>query len=62
MLSTALEIEPAYATAALPNDPDDPAIWVHPTDPSHSLIMGTMKVAAPAGPSSYMAWTGKSGR
>jgi 3-phytase len=49
MLSTALEIEPAYATAALPNDPDDPAIWVHPTDPSHSLIIGTMKVPAPAG-------------
>jgi 3-phytase len=48
-VSKALEIEPAYATAALPNDPDDPAIWVHPTDQSRSLIIGTMKVRAPAG-------------
>jgi 3-phytase len=28
---------------------DDPAIWVHPEDGSRSLILGTMKVAAPAG-------------
>lgn len=48
-LSKALEIEPAYATAVLTNDPDDPAIWVHPADPSRSLIIGTMKVASPAG-------------
>jgi 3-phytase len=48
-LSQALEIEAEYGTAQLSNDPDDPAIWVHPTDPSRSLILGTMKVAAPAG-------------
>ena len=48
-LSKALEIESEYSTAALSNDPDDPAIWVHPTDPSRSLIIGTMKVASPAG-------------
>ena len=48
-LSKALEIEAEYSTAALSNDPDDPAIWVHPTDPSRSLIIGTMKVASPAG-------------
>lgn len=48
-LSKAIEIEGEYATAPLPNDPDDPAIWVHPADPSRSLIIGTMKVAAPAG-------------
>lgn len=48
-LSQALEIEAEYATATLSNDPDDPAIWVHPKDPSRSLILGTMKVAAPAG-------------
>jgi 3-phytase len=48
-LSKAVEIEAEYSTAALSNDPDDPAIWVHPTDPSRSLILGTMKVAAPAG-------------
>jgi len=48
-LSKAVEIEAEYGTAALSNDPDDPAIWVHPTNPSSSLIIGTMKVAAPAG-------------
>jgi len=48
-LSQALEIEAEYSTASLSNDPDDPAVWVHPTDPSRSLILGTMKVAAPAG-------------
>ena len=48
-LSKAVEIEAEYGTAALSNDPDDPAIWVHPKDPSRSLIIGTMKVAAPAG-------------
>jgi 3-phytase len=48
-LSKALEIEAEYGTVQLSNDPDDPAIWVHPVDPSRSLILGTMKVAAPAG-------------
>ena len=48
-LSTAVEIKAAYGTAPLPDDPDDPAIWVHPTDPAQSVIIGTMKVAAPAG-------------
>lgn len=49
MLSSAIDITPAYATAHLPNDPDDPAIWVHPADSSRSLIIGTVKVAAPDG-------------
>ncbi len=31
------------------DDPDDPAIWIHPSDPSKSLIIGTNKVAAPVG-------------
>jgi 3-phytase len=48
-LSQAIEIEPAYSTARLSNNPDDPAIWVHPADPSRSLIIATMKVPAPAG-------------
>jgi 3-phytase len=48
-LSNAIEIEAEYGTAQLSNDPDDPAIWVHPEDPSRSLLLGTMKVAAPAG-------------
>ena len=49
LLSKALEIESEYGTAQLSNDPDDPAIWLHPQDRSLSLILGTMKVAAPAG-------------
>ena len=48
-LSSAREVKSAYGTVSLPNDPDDPAIWVHPTDPSRSLIIVTVKVAAPAG-------------
>jgi 3-phytase len=48
-ISKAVEIEAEYATSRLSNDPDDPAIWVHPQDPARSLIIGTMKVAAPAG-------------
>lgn len=48
-LSQAIEIEAEYSTAQLSNDPDDPAIWIHPDDPARSLIIGTMKVAAPAG-------------
>ena len=48
-LSTAIEIEAEYATARLSNDPDDSAIWVHPLHPERSLIIATMKVAAPAG-------------
>jgi 3-phytase len=44
-----VSIEAAYGTAALSADPDDPAIWVHPTEERRSLIIGTMKVAAPAG-------------
>lgn len=38
-----------FATAPLPQDPDDPAIWINRADPGRSLILGTMKVAAPAG-------------
>ena len=48
-MSKALQVDAEYATATLTNDPDDPAIWVHPTDPSRSVIIGTMKVASPAG-------------
>jgi 3-phytase len=48
-VSAAIDVKSAYATARLPSDPDDPAVWLHPTDPSRSLIVGTVKVAAPAG-------------
>ena len=36
-------------SATLAHDPDDPAIWVHPTAPERSLVLGTVKVAAPDG-------------
>jgi 3-phytase len=42
-------ISAALATAAVADDPDDPAIYVHPTDSNRSLIVGTNKVAAPKG-------------
>lgn len=48
-LSAAVPIDAAYQTAALPNDPDDPAVWIHPSDPSRSLIIATVKAPAPAG-------------
>ena len=44
-----VDIRPALATAPVSDDPDDPAIWVHPSDSTRSLILGTNKVAAPAG-------------
>jgi 3-phytase len=42
-------LAPTLTTDSVSHDPDDPAIWVHPTDPSRSLILGTNKVAAPHG-------------
>lgn len=39
----------ARATATVPHDPDDPAVWVHPTDPARSLILGTDKIARTGG-------------
>lgn len=43
------DVRPALATEAVTDDPDDPAIWHSPADPSRSLIVGTNKVAAPRG-------------
>lgn len=34
---------PTITTEKVPTDTDDPAIWIHPTDPSQSLILGTDK-------------------
>jgi 3-phytase len=42
-------LAPARQTGQVPNDPDDPAIWVHPTDPSRSLIFGTDKMPGTGG-------------
>jgi 3-phytase len=36
-------------TEEVSHDPDDPAIWIHPDDPSLSLIVGTNKVELPNG-------------
>jgi 3-phytase len=49
MVSVVAKVKPLRATAALPRDPDDPAIWVNRTEPAKSLVFGTMKVAAPDG-------------
>jgi 3-phytase len=47
--SRSIAVEPVRSTASLPRDADDPAIWINRADPSRSLILGTMKVAAPEG-------------
>ncbi|MFB9056511.1 phytase [Mariniflexile ostreae] len=36
-------LKPTIVTEQTPNDTDDPAIWIHPTDPSQSLVIGTDK-------------------
>jgi 3-phytase len=36
-------ISPVFITDTVTYDTDDPAIWMHPTDPSKSLIIGTDK-------------------
>jgi 3-phytase len=43
------QVRPVVRTAPLPDDADDPAIWVHPTHPRLSLILGTNKARAPRG-------------
>jgi 3-phytase len=47
--STRRPIEPVRQTDTVPNDPDDPAIWIHPTDPARSVILGTDKVESNGG-------------
>jgi 3-phytase len=42
-------LAPFGTTAAVADDPDDPAIWINQADPSRSLLRGTNKVEAPAG-------------
>jgi 3-phytase len=45
----ATRVEAAVSSDQVPTDPDDPAIWLHPTNPAQSLVIGTNKVAAPDG-------------
>lgn len=42
-------VRPVAATEPVADDPDDPAIWVNPSDRARSLVIGTNKVAAPSG-------------
>jgi 3-phytase len=42
-------VKPAVVTEKTLNDTDDPAIWIHPTDPSKSLVLGTDKGATNGG-------------
>ncbi|QTD38561.1 phytase [Polaribacter batillariae] len=37
------QIKPDVITEKTVNDTDDPAIWIHPTDPSKSIVFGTDK-------------------
>jgi myo-inositol-hexaphosphate 3-phosphohydrolase len=41
--TTINKLSPAVVTEQVKHDADDPAIWIHPTDPSKSLIIGTDK-------------------
>jgi len=36
-------VQPRVVTEPVKHDSDDPAIWVHPTEPAQSLILGTDK-------------------
>jgi 3-phytase len=44
-----VRIKPERKTVPLPDDADDPTIWVHPTQPRLSLILGTNKARSPRG-------------
>lgn len=37
------DVRPSFATQPVAHDADDPAVWVHPTRPQLSLIIGTDK-------------------
>jgi 3-phytase len=42
-------LTPLRQTAPVPDDADDPAVWINRRDASRSLIVGTNKAAAPGG-------------
>jgi len=44
-----IEVFPKVATDSVKVDADDPAIWIHSTDPSKSVIIGTDKTKAQGG-------------
>ncbi|MDM7460131.1 MAG: phytase [bacterium] len=49
LLARTSEVRPVVRTEPLPDDADDPALWVHPHQPRRSLILGTNKARAPQG-------------
>jgi 3-phytase len=49
VLAGSVAIAPARSTTPLPHDPDDPAIWRHPTDPARSLVLATDKIESKGG-------------
>src|SRR5215203_7565789 len=57
--SAATAIKPFRTTDPLPQDVDDPAVWINRKDPSKSLILGTMKVASPDGALAVYGLDGK---
>jgi 3-phytase len=59
MVPPPVAIKAFRATAALPQDPDDPSIWIDKADPSRSLIIATMKVPAPDGGIAVFGLDGK---
>jgi 3-phytase len=38
-----ITVNPKVSTSAVKGDADDPAIWIHPTDPAKSVVIGTDK-------------------
>lgn len=48
-LIASVPVVPARSTSALPHDPDDPAIWRHPTNLARSLILTTDKIEQKGG-------------
>ncbi|TAE46258.1 MAG: phytase [Bacteroidetes bacterium] len=41
--SSSGRLQPVIVTETVKYDTDDPAIWIHPTDPAQSLVIGTDK-------------------
>jgi 3-phytase len=55
----AVAVKPLRATEAVRHDPDDPAIWINRADPARSLVIATVKVAAPDGALAVFALSGQ---
>ncbi len=49
LLAAQVGVKPLRETASALHQTDDPAIWVNPKSPAESLILGTIKMAAPDG-------------